>query len=662
MNDQTLRLGLSRIGLLIVLVIIGIAGVVAGVLWHDPLLRLVGRVGSKDAPADSGGAQAKQLWTCGMHPQVIREEPGLCPICEMELTPVQSSGAVGAADSDERKVKYWWDPMMNPPYISQEPGKSPMGMDLIPVYKDEIMAGPSVTIDPVVIQNMGVRIAPVVEGPVRISIRATGYLKEPEPNHLDINLRIAGWIQKLYANVDGMRIQKGDPLFDLYSPALQVAMQELIAANRSMQATGKAATAPSDVMRAAYDAARRKLELAGVDPAQIAEIEKAERVPDVVTFRSPMAGHVTEKMVYEGAAVEAGQLVLRLADNSNMWIDLRIFEQQLSYVKIGQKVKATVEAMPGKEFDGEIIFIHPHLDEMTRTALVRIAIPNPELQLRQEMYATVRIEAEVAERAILVPREAVIDTGERQVALVAASGATFEPRRVTIGASANDGMIQILSGLAPGETVVTSGQFLLDSESRMKEAIQKHLSANLLQPSAPGAVPATAPATTQPEAQPAAEFIAGAWKPELDSAVAEYLKLAEIWGAKQESPTPVDPSAFIHAAKRFADQSSGETKSLAENVNAAAGALVGKPIDEQREAFKKVSDAMIALTQRVPPSKAVGEKLFIAYCPMAPGSWLQTQEEIRNPYYATSMKRCGEIKGSIATTSDNSGESGDHRP
>ncbi|MCI0363958.1 MAG: efflux RND transporter periplasmic adaptor subunit [Phycisphaerales bacterium] len=519
-NYKTPRRGLDHPGVIIVLVIVGVCSLIAGVIWHEPLMRLVGRGDSKSGQQVSPpGSQTKQLWTCGMHPQVIREVPGLCPICEMELTPVQSGGSsTGTASSGERKVKYWWDPMMSPPYVSQEPGKSPMGMDLIPVYEDEIIAGPAVMIDPVVVQNMGVRIASVVEGPLRVSIRATGYLEEPEPNHLDINLRVAGWIQKLHANIDGMRINQGDPLFDLYSPALQVAMQELAAARKSMQNPNAAATAPSDIMRAAYDAARRKLELAGVDQAQIEEIEKADRVPDVVTFRSPMTGHLTEKKVYEGAAVEAGQLVLRLADNSTMWIDLRIFEHQLSLVKIGQNVKATVEAMPGKEFDGEVIFIHPHLDEMTRTALVRIAIPNSDLQLRQEMYATVRVESEVAERAILVPREAVIDTGERQVALVAVSGATFEPRRVMLGAAANDGMVQVVSGLAPGEAVVTSGQFLLDSESRMKEAIQKHLSANLLQPRSENG---TMMAATQPETQPAAEIIAGAWTPEVDLAFVE---------------------------------------------------------------------------------------------------------------------------------------------
>lgn len=662
MTEHKPRTGLVRVGMLIVVIVIGIAGLIAGALWHDPLLRLVGRGGARsDQQPSPSSSQTKQLWTCGMHPQVIREEPGICPICEMELTPVQGGGTgAGATGSGERKVKYWSDPMMTPPYISREPGKSPMGMELIPVYEDEIMAGPAVTIDPTVVQNMGVRIAQVTEGPLQVSIRATGVLMEPEPNHLDINLRVAGWIQKLHANVDGMRISQGDPLFDLYSPALQVAMQELVAARKSMQNSNAAATASSDIMRVAYDAARRKLELAGVDQAQIQEIETSERVPDIVTFRSPMTGHLTEKKVYEGAAVEAGQLVLRLADNSTMWIDLRIFEQQLPLVKFGQKVKATVEAMPGKEFDAEVIFIYPHLDEMTRTALVRVAVPNPDLQLRQEMYATVRMEAEVAERAILVPREAVIDTGERQVALVAVSGATFEPRRVTLGTAANDGMIQVLSGLAPGEAVVTSGQFLLDSESRMKEAIQKHLSANLLQP--PGAA-ATAQAATQSETQPAAEVIAGAWTPEVDAVFVEYLKIAEILGAKQEAPTPVDAATFIEATKQLAVRASGEATPLVETVNEAATALAGKPIDDQRQAFKKLSDAMIALAQRVPPSNAVAEKLFIAYCPMAPGSWLQTQEQIRNPFYATSMKRCGEIKGSIpANSGTGSGSGGDTRP
>jgi Cu(I)/Ag(I) efflux system membrane fusion protein len=658
MTDQEPFVRRGSVRLIVIIVLVALAGVAAGFLSRDPLRRLAGS--EDESTVNEASPEPKQLWTCGMHPQVIREEPGLCPICEMELTPVKTSGdsgSNGSGDEGDRTVEYWWDPMMTPPYISSEPGKSPKGMDLIPVYADEIMAGPAVTIDPVVVQNMGVRIAPVIEAPLRVSIRATGMLQEPEPNHLDINLRVSGWIEKLHANVDGMRIDEGDPLFDLYSPALQVAVDELIASRRAMPQSSGAPSMPSEILQSSQEAARRKLELAGVDEAQIERIAQMDHAPHTIRFSSPMTGHLTAKMVYEGAAVEAGQLVLRLADNSTMWIDVRVFEQDSPLMHTGQKVKATVAAMPGRVFEGEVIFIHPHLDEMTRTALVRIAIPNPGLQLRQGMYATVHIEAEVADRAMLVPREAIIDTGDRQVALVAVSGATFEPRRVTTGVAGDDGLIQVLSGLAPGEAVVTSGQFLLDSESRMKEAIQKYLSANLLHP--PGA--SAAPATSAIETQPVPHIISGAWTPDVDVVFAEYLKIAHVLGEKQDAPTPVDAIPLLDASIRLAEQSNAEARELAESVSEAAATLDGKSIDEQREAFKIVSEAVIALAQRVPPSTAVADSLYIAHCPMAPGNWLQTQQEIANPYYATSMKRCGEIKGRITATSGGGGGGGEDR-
>jgi Cu(I)/Ag(I) efflux system membrane fusion protein/cobalt-zinc-cadmium efflux system membrane fusion protein len=633
-----------RIGILGVIVLAVLAGIAVGVFWNAPISRLLGRGdGAAQISTGSPTSAKKQLWTCGMHPQVIREEPGLCPICEMELTPVQtdsSSAAQGAAG--ERKVTYWWDPMMNPPYIAKEPGKSPMGMDLIPVYEDEIMAGASVTIDPVVVQNMGVRIAPVTEGPVEMTIRATGYLMEPDPNHLDINLRVGGWIEKLYANIDGMRIQKGDPLFDLYSPEVQVAVEELISVRKSLTSTaGESSGNTSELI---YETARRKLENWGLTTGQIEKLEAMDRAPRTVTFFSPLTGHVTEKRVYEGAAVEAGQMALRLADNSTMWLDIRIFEHQLPHVRLGQKVDATVQAVPGKSFTGEVIFIHPHLDDMTRTALVRIAIPNPDLVLRQEMFGTAELHALITDRAMLIPREAVIDTGERQVAFVATSGGHFEPRRVEMGARTGDGLVQVLSGLSAGEAVVTSGQFLLDSESRLKEAIQKHLSANLPQP-------ATASEMQPAETQPEPELLVDAWVPEVDALITEYLKIAAVLGEKQteSTPTTVNVDALVAAADHLIQRSSADVKSLAAPVAESVKVLAGQPIDQQRETFKKVSDAMIALARRVPPSTVVAQELFIAYCPMAPGSWLQTQEEIVNPYYATTMKRCGEIKGKIAT-------------
>lgn len=433
--------------------------------------------------------EAPQLWTCGMHPQVIQDKPGSCPICGMKLTPMKAAGAAAKKGGD-RKVRYWWDPMMSPPYISDRPGKSPMGMDLVPVYEDEVSAGAAVAIDPVVVQNMGVRVAAVAEGPLRTTVRAVGYLEEPEPNHFDINLRVSGWVEKLYANVDGMHVRKGDPLFDLYSPEMQVAAEEFIAARRARTTHGADPNSPAGkTANTLYQAAHRKLELLGLSHDQVERLASATRAPETVTFTSPIDAHITEKMVYAGAAVKAGDRVMRLADRSTMWINAQVFEKDLALIREGQKITATLVALPGRRIEGTVGFIHPHLDPVTRTAVARMVIPNEALLLRQGMYATVEIEVELAPRALLVPREAVIDTGRRQVAFVALDGGHFEPRLVRMGQSGLDGNVEILQGLAPGERVVTSGQFLLDAESRMQEAIQKHLSDRLLvKPGAPGAM------------------------------------------------------------------------------------------------------------------------------------------------------------------------------
>jgi len=371
-----------------------------------------------------------QLWTCGMHPQVIRDKPGTCPICGMTLTPLKvDTGATGAA----------------------------------------------ILIDPIVVQNMGLRTAPVTEGPLYTRVRAVGYLVEPESSQIDINLRVSGWIEKLYADVAGMHVHAGEPLFDLYSRELQVAVEELIATRRV-----KAATADgSRDLVGLHDSARRKLELFGLTRAQIDKLAQGERAPSTVTFYSPMTGHVTEKMVYAGAAVKAGDLILRLSDRSTMWLDLQVYEQDLPLVRVGETVTAKVAALPGVRLEGEISFVHPHLNPQSRTALARLVLDNRAGTLREGMFASAEIRAELAARALSVPREAVIDTGTRQLVFAVLGDGRFEPREVEMGASAEDGMVQIISGLAAADTVVTSGQFLLDGESRLREAIRKHLSDKL---------------------------------------------------------------------------------------------------------------------------------------------------------------------------------------
>jgi membrane fusion protein, copper/silver efflux system len=436
-----------------------------------------------ETPTSYAFAQEKEheVWTCGMHPQVIQDTPGTCPICHMKLTPLKTGAKSDQKAEKERKIKYWWDPMLGTGSISDKPGKSAMGMDLVPVYEDEISGGMSVTIDPVVVQNMGVRVAEVTRGPVVQTLRLVGYLNEAQPKVHDVNLRVSGWIEKLYADTEGVEVSVGDPLFKLYSPELQVAVEEFIAARKLNVPLGTDERSSSTrSSNALLVSAKSKLEKWGLDDKEIKRLSELDQAPRSVTFVSPASGHITQKNIVEGAAVKAGDQALRIVDHSLLWLDAQVYEQDLPFVQHGQKISATFESLPGKQFEGVVTFIHPHIDPMTRTATVRMTVPNPDMTLRPGMYATATLTATSSKDALLIPREALIDTGVRKVVFVSEGDGRFTPRSIKAGSSTTEGMVQVLEGLVAGETVVTSGQFLLDAESRMKEAIQKHLDAKLL--------------------------------------------------------------------------------------------------------------------------------------------------------------------------------------
>ncbi len=413
----------------------------AGIYFRDPIMRRM-PAGVTLAPATSQNAQRladnKQLWTCSMHPQVIQDHPGICPICHMTLTPL-TAGA----------------------HMATHANNSSEG---------------TVMIDPIIVQRMGVRVASVESRKLTRMIRVVGMLEEAEPLHRDVNLRVSGWIETLYANVDGMPIEEGKPLFDLYSPEINLAINELIAVRKQQDVSDD----PS--AKSMYEATQSKLARMGLTDSQIEAFAKLSAAPRTIPILSPMTGHITAKMVYAGSAVKAGDLVLRIADQSQMWADLQIFEEDLPFINIGQTVTMSSPSRPGESFSGEISFIHPHLDMMTRTAKVRIVLPNHHHELREGMYVSAEIAATIADNAIVVPREAVIDTGSRQIAFIWKPSGEFEPRQLTIGPSDENGSVQVLDGLQPGDKVVTSGQFLIDSESRTEEAVQKILKDRLAMP------------------------------------------------------------------------------------------------------------------------------------------------------------------------------------
>jgi RND family efflux transporter MFP subunit len=599
MNDrsdrQTSFSNPTVVSAVVISLIVGLAiGGLAGVKW---------RRSHADDENRANVAGQKQLWTCGMHPQVIQDKPGNCPICGMALEPLNVSGAAGTDGA---------------------PGHDHRGIQ----------------IDPVVVQNMGVRVAEVTRGPLRRTIRAVGVLEEAQPNIRDVNLRVSGWIERLYADTEGDHVTRHQPLFELYSPEVQVAVEELIVARRASE------TMPQDgdpstrkTTHRLYDAARRKLEQWGLEQEQIERLSKLESAPRMVQFASPVSGHIVEKTIVEGASVQAGARVFRIVDHSTLWLDVQVHAQDQPFIRIGQRAVATIEAAPAEEFAGRIMFVHPHVDPMTRTARARIAVNNWDMTLKPGMFATARVEAELKPEALLAPREAVIDTGQRKVVFVALDDGRFEPRDVNVGSGSDDGFVEVIEGLDAGERVVTSGQFLLDSESRMREAIQKHLEKQLLAKAAP----ATAPSTDTGSAR---------WRQAVDAVVREYLAIAQTLGEVQTSDTPIDPAKLPAAARTLLDRAESDSqKSAAKTLVEAVERLGGHPLDHQRGMFKAVSEAAIALVRISTPSPDVGtQKLYIWHCPMAPGAWLQTSEKPANPYYATSMKQCAELKQTIATT------------
>jgi membrane fusion protein, copper/silver efflux system len=404
----------------------------------------------------------KTLYTCSMHPQVIQDHPGECPICGMKLVPVRND-ATSHKDrpTKDRKIKYYKSTMLLGE-ISQTPRKDSMGMEMIPVYEGEENTQ-TITVDPATIQKMGVRTAVVTKGPLRRVIRTIGTIDYNETALADVTTKFRGWIEKLYVDSTGKQVHKGEPLFDIYSPDLYNAQNEYVLALNQAGAGGLKASA------------RQKLKLFDVSEDQIAQLEKTRQPQRTLRVDAPIDGIVVEKNAVQGQMVEAGMRLYRLADLGIVWVQSQIYEQDLSLLKLGQEAEVSLSYLPDRKFRGRITYIYPTVDEKTRTARVRMEFHNPGLFLKPGMFATVELRAELEPEALLVPDMAILRSGDKNTVFVALEDGRFDPRRVTIGARGENDQIQVLSGLKEGERVVTSGQFMLDSESQLREAIQKML-------------------------------------------------------------------------------------------------------------------------------------------------------------------------------------------
>ena len=378
------------------------------------------------------------------------------------------------ANPGERKVLYWYD-SMNPANRSNKPGKSPDGMDFLPMYAEttetkESMPPGSVMISSAKQQLIGVRTDIVKRELLDRTIRAVAQVQVDETKISRIHVKFAGWIEQVNVDFIGKLVRMGEPLFSLYSPELVSTQQEYLIARRAAVDLG---TSPypevSKGSESLLQATRERLRLWDINDEQMKELSDTGEVNRTMTVYSPINGFVMKREVYPKTYVTPETELYEIADFSTVWVNAEIYEYEVPSVKVGQYATMQLSYFPGKVRTGKVVYIDPTVDPMTRTVKVRLEFPNPDFALKPDMFAEVELKISYGTQ-IVVPQEAVLDSGSEQVVFIAHEDGYFEPRKVQIGARLDDRVI-VMSGLKEGEKIVTSGNFLIDSESRLKSAM-----------------------------------------------------------------------------------------------------------------------------------------------------------------------------------------------
>lgn len=357
-----------------------------------------------------------------------------------------------------REVLYWVAPM-DPNFRRDKPGKSPMGMDLVPVYADDAKGGGTVNIDPAVEQNLGVRTSKAQRRALWRKVNATGYVGFDDSRLSQINVRTEGWIQKLLVETVGERVKKGQLLFEFYSPQLVNAQKEYVQSKRR-----------GDKLMVA--ASREKLLALGMEPGDIRRLAKTLSVSNTVEVLAPQDGIVTRLNAQEGKFLKPATEVLSLADLSSVWLQAEVFESQADWVRKGQSAEARLNYIPGEVFTGRVDYVYPVLDPKTRTLQVRLRFDNPGERLKPNMYARVTIFGTSHPGALSIPREALIRGQDTDRVVVALGDGKYQVHEVISGIESGN-WVEIIAGLEPGDDVVTSAQFLIDSEASLAGSIKR---------------------------------------------------------------------------------------------------------------------------------------------------------------------------------------------
>lgn len=390
--------------------------------------------------------------------------------------PGEGAATAPAADPPVRQPLFYRNPM-NPTVTSPVPAKDNMGMDYIPVYADDAAASDEVAgtvrIDAAVQQNIGVRTAKVERTSLSHTVRTVGRIDYDEQRITRLHPKIEGWIEDLFVDTTGAQVEEDTILLDLYSPRLVASEQEyVLALNNYATLEGSPV---EDIRRGAEDlvrSSRARLELLDVPEHQIRELEASRTPQKTLHIHSPAAGIVTHIGAREGQHVTPTTELFMIADLSRVWVYADIFEHELPWVHIGDEAEMTLAALPGRTFRGRLAYIYPYAEAKTRSIKVRIEFDNPDLELKPEMFADVSVHASRVDEATVIPAEAVVRSGARDRVFVVRAPGEFEPRDVELGLQ-SEGRVVVLAGVEPGETVVTSAQFLIDSESNLREAAAK---------------------------------------------------------------------------------------------------------------------------------------------------------------------------------------------
>jgi RND family efflux transporter MFP subunit len=407
-------------------------------------------------------------------------------------------GAPQSATAAPRSKVLYWKSQMVPGYRSDKPGKDPMGMDLMPVYQGEAPAGPpgSVTIDPRTVQQIGVETVTIRRQWLSRDLRTVGRIDYDEQLVRDVAPKIGGWVEKQFVNFPGQLVRKGEALGEIYSPELVSTEEEYL---NALKYQGTLKNSPLEDAtagaRTLVSAVETRLRYWDITDAQIQALRERGRITRTMVLHAPFTGIVVKKNIFEGGYVNPGESMYQLGDISKVWVYGDIYEYEAPWLGAGQQATMTLAYAPGVTYRGRVIYVYPYLKEKTRTLEVRMEFPNGRnFELKPGMWTDVNIKPEVARDAVVIPIEAVLQTGKRNVAILALGDGHFLPREIKLGAQAGN-YFEVLSGLQEGDRVVDSAEFLINSESALESAFNKMTG----QPESAGAQSTPSAGGTEPE-------------------------------------------------------------------------------------------------------------------------------------------------------------------